>query len=195
MIRNVYPGSWFFFHSGSGSRDQKVLVSRPGSATLIAGNHLWSQGCGFGPPWTGCQRCFSKMDQIQIRILSSRVDRNSTVQYSSRFDTNERVLNDLYEDQAFSPSQARLTDTQEDWERETTCWRARGGGGSGRGTESYDRMAVWSPINHSIRYGVPVLSGVTFMKPRLRIPTMDWMQILIQILSSKVDSTQNRQNF
>ncbi len=45
----------------------------------------------------------------------------------------------------------RVGDTQEDWEREATCWRERGGRG-GRGAESYDRKKAWSfPI---IRYSL-----------------------------------------
>ncbi len=47
-------------------------------------------------------------------------------------------------------------DTQEDWERETTCWRERGGGGE-LGAKSYDRKKAkkaWSSIYHSILYGV-----------------------------------------
>ncbi len=43
-------------------------------------------------------------------------------------------------------------DTQEDWERETSCWRKRGKGG-GRADESYDRKQAWSPIIHSILSG------------------------------------------
>ncbi len=42
--------------------------------------------------------------------------------------------------------------TQEDWERETTCKRKRGGkgGGEGRGAQSYDSKKAWPSINHSI---------------------------------------------
>ncbi len=41
------------------------------------------------------------------------------------------------------------SDTQEDWERETTYWQERGKGG-GRGAESDDGKKAWSSINHSI---------------------------------------------
>ncbi len=72
----------------------------------------------------------------------------------------QRVLNDL--------QRARLSrslwlgsspppstgDTQEDWERETTCSRERGEGG-GRGTESFDRKEAWASTNHSILSAPP----------------------------------------
>jgi hypothetical protein len=151
MIRTAYPGSGFFFHSESGSRDQKALVSRPGSVILIARNHLCSQGCGFGPPWTGCQRCFSKMDQIQIRILASRVDRYSTVQ--SQVDIIERVLNDPYEDQAFSPSydlaprKLDRPDTQEDWEREKAGRRGGRERAKSRIIRPHESMVIHKSFN------------------------------------------------
>ncbi len=48
------------------------------------------------------------------------------------------------------PSGSSAGDTQEDWERETTCWRERGGCG---GAKSYDGEKAWSSINHSILSG------------------------------------------
>ncbi len=44
-------------------------------------------------------------------------------------------------------------DTEEDWERETICWR-KGGEGGGREAESYDRKQARSSINYSILSGV-----------------------------------------
>ncbi len=38
-------------------------------------------------------------------------------------------------------------DTQEDWERETTCWREREGGGGG--AKSYDGEEAWSSLYYS----------------------------------------------
>ncbi len=51
------------------------------------------------------------------------------------------------------PLESSTGDTQEDWERETTCWRERGDEGGG-GAKSYDGEKVWSSINHSILSGV-----------------------------------------
>ncbi len=49
------------------------------------------------------------------------------------------------------PEVSSTGDTQEDWERETTCWRDRGEGG-GRKAESCDRKKkkAWSSINQLI---------------------------------------------
>ncbi len=41
-------------------------------------------------------------------------------------------------------------DTQKDWERETTCWRERRGGGEG--AKSYDGDKAFVSINHSILF-------------------------------------------
>ncbi len=49
------------------------------------------------------------------------------------------------------PSVNSTCDTQEDWERETTCWRERGKEwGLSWGAKSYDGEKAWSSINHSI---------------------------------------------
>ncbi len=66
------------------------------------------------------------------------------------------------------PSVSSIGDTQEDWERETTCCGERGVGGSGRGAELYDhRKKAWPSINHSILSGFddsplsPIVIAVT----------------------------------
>ncbi len=50
------------------------------------------------------------------------------------------------------PSAISTGDTQEDWERETTCWQERGVGGAWGGGEAYpdDGEKAWFSINHSI---------------------------------------------
>ncbi len=80
----------------------------------------------------------------------------------------QRVLNKFTESQAFSrsyglaprpptppplPSVSSNGDTQEDWERETTCWGERVEGG-GRGAKSYDRKESWSSTNFLILSGI-----------------------------------------
>ncbi len=51
-------------------------------------------------------------------------------------------------------SRRKLTgDTQEDWERETTCWRDKGEGG-GRGAESIDCKKALFSINQSTHYAL-----------------------------------------
>ncbi len=47
------------------------------------------------------------------------------------------------------PSVSLTADTQEDWEKETTCWweRVEGGGGGAKSSES---EKTWFSINHSI---------------------------------------------
>ncbi len=46
------------------------------------------------------------------------------------------------------------SDTQEDWERETTCSGETGLGGEGGGwAKSYDSKKAWSSINHSMLSG------------------------------------------
>ncbi len=42
------------------------------------------------------------------------------------------------------PSVSSTDDTQEDWERETTCKDGRRGEGDGRGAESYDCKKAWA---------------------------------------------------
>ncbi len=72
---------------------------------------------------------------------------------SSKHTLVQRVLNDLKSarlSRFLTPSPvSRLDrgDEQEDWERETTCWRK---GGGGRGADSYYRKKAWSCIEHSI---------------------------------------------
>ncbi len=63
-------------------------------------------------------------------------------------------------------------DTQEDCERETTCWRTREGGGGEEGAKSYDAEKAWSSINRSTHSGVyyPTNPGIwdKLQKPRAK---------------------------
>ncbi len=69
-------------------------------------------------------------------------------------------IESFIEDQAFSrsydfapppplPSVSSTGDTQEDWERETTCWREREEV-VGEEPKSYDRKKAWHSMNHLI---------------------------------------------
>jgi hypothetical protein len=49
------------------------------------------------------------------------------------------------------PSVSSIGETQENWEKETTCWRE--GEGAGEEPNQYDRKKLWSSINHSIFSG------------------------------------------
>ncbi len=50
------------------------------------------------------------------------------------------------------PSVSSTCDTQEDWERETTCWQETRGGDGG-GAKLCDGEKAWSSINHSLLSG------------------------------------------
>ncbi len=48
------------------------------------------------------------------------------------------------------PSVSSTGDTQEDWEKEASCWGSYEWGRGVWGAESYDRKKFWYSINHSI---------------------------------------------
>ncbi len=64
------------------------------------------------------------------------------------------------------PSVSSTGDTQEDWERETTCWRETGGRGwEGKVAKLYDRKKAWPSINYSILSDV--FSGTHSLPPSI----------------------------
>ncbi len=50
------------------------------------------------------------------------------------------------------PSVSSSGDTQEDWERETTCLTEDGEEGGGGGAEIYDGEKAWSTINNCAKF-------------------------------------------
>ncbi len=78
---------------------------------------------------------------------------------------------------------------QEDWERETTCWRETSGGGGGRGVEPNERQKAWSSRNnwilsavHAFMHDTAVCKGPHKCQVHEFISIMKWQAIFLSFV-------------
>ncbi len=84
--------------------------------------------------------------------------------------------------------------TQEDWERETTCWRERGGG---RGAKLYDRKKSWPSYNQtivsvphiskSISFLLQEQSPLSLLERNYGIPRLDQLEAMDRLRETRID--------
>ncbi len=139
-------------------------TSAPCQVTLLSINAGWLPAHKENPPEIASDQFLCKLTYLQycmytgrgkLKLAESRSyllnKEHTSILYSGQFEQ----LSPSYDLAPLPPSPSphpvsKLDrDTHEGWERETTCWREKGGGG-GVGANSYDCKKVWSSINHSM---------------------------------------------